>query len=64
MWTKGKPSALLVGMQTGAATMESCVGLAQIIKNDSVTVVIVTFWNCNTSHHSFEFVPGNADSNM
>ena len=33
MWTKGKLCALLVGMQTGAATMESNMELPQKIKN-------------------------------
>ena len=33
MWRKGNPSALLVGMQTGAATVESSVEIPQKIKN-------------------------------
>ena len=33
MWRKGNPSALLVGMQTGAATIESNMELPQKIKN-------------------------------
>ena len=33
MWRKGDPSALLVGMQTGAATVENSVELPQKIKN-------------------------------
>ena len=32
---KGKPFALLVGMQTGAATVESSMGIPQRIKNGS-----------------------------
>ena len=33
MWRKGNLSALLVGMQTGAATVESSMELPQRIKN-------------------------------
>ena len=33
MWRKGNPFALLVGMQTGAATVESTLELPQKIKN-------------------------------
>ena len=33
MWRKGKPSALLVGMQTGAATVENSTEFPQEIKN-------------------------------
>ena len=33
MWRKGNPFALLVGMQTGAATVESSVEIRQKIKN-------------------------------
>ena len=33
MWRKGNPSALLVGMQTGAATVESTIEIAQKIGN-------------------------------
>ena len=33
MWRKGNPRALLVGMQTGAPTVESTVGSPQKIKN-------------------------------
>ena len=33
MWRKGNPSALLVGMQTGAATVENSMELPQKIKN-------------------------------
>ena len=35
LWRKGSPSALLVGMQTGAATVESSVEIPQKIKNES-----------------------------
>ena len=33
LWRKGNPSTLLVGMQTGAATVESSVEFPQKIKN-------------------------------
>ena len=33
MWRKGNPSALLVGMQTGAATMENSMEFPQKTKN-------------------------------
>ena len=33
MWRKGNPSALLVGLQTGAATVKSCMKFPQKIKN-------------------------------
>ena len=35
MWRKGKTFALLVGMQTGAATVENCMQLPQKMKNGS-----------------------------
>ena len=34
MWRKGNPSALLVGMQTGAATMENSMDFPQKTKNE------------------------------
>ena len=39
MWRKGVPQALLVGMQTGTATVESSVEILQKIKNGSA------FWS-------------------
>ena len=33
MWTKGNPSTLLVGMQTGAATVENSMEFPQKTKN-------------------------------
>ena len=33
MWRNGNPLALLVGMQTGAATLENSVEVPQKIKN-------------------------------
>ena len=35
MWRKGNPRALLVGMQIGAATVESSTELLQKIKNET-----------------------------
>ena len=35
MWRKGNPSALLVGMQTGAATVENSMEFPQKTKNGS-----------------------------
>ena len=47
MWRKGNPSALLVGMQTGAATVKNSVEFPQKAKDgtafypsDSTTVII------------------------
>ena len=34
MWRKGYPFALLVGMQTGAATVENSVEIPQKVKKD------------------------------
>ena len=36
MWRKGNPSALLVGMQTGEATVEDSMEFPQKTKNGSV----------------------------
>ena len=33
MWKKGNPSALLVGMQTGVATVENSIEFLRITKN-------------------------------
>ena len=35
MWRKGNPSALLVGVQMGAATMENSMEVPQKIKNET-----------------------------
>ena len=35
LWKKGNPSALLVGMQTGVATVENSMELPQKTKNGS-----------------------------
>ena len=40
MWTKGNPSALLVEMQIGAATVESSMEITQKIKKGSFEPVI------------------------
>ena len=37
MWRKGNPFALLVKMQTGAATAESSMEISQKIENGSVS---------------------------
>ena len=34
LWRKGNPSVLLVGMQTGAATVESSMEFPQKVKNE------------------------------
>ena len=41
MWRKGNPFALLVGMQSGAATVENSMEIPQKIKNESA------FWPSN-----------------
>ena len=49
MWRKGNPSALVVGMQTGAATVENSMEFPQNIKNGAA------FWPSNyTSGNVFE----------
>ena len=35
MWRKGDPSTLLVGMQTGAATVENSMEFPQKMKNET-----------------------------
>ena len=50
---KGKHSALLVGMQTGAATVESSMEITQKIKNESAICPVIPFWEYiqrNTKH--------------
>ena len=39
MWREGNPSELLVGMQIGAATVESSLELPQKIKNGTVLIL-------------------------
>ena len=43
MWRKGNPLALLVGMQTGAATLENSVEIPQKIQNR------ITIWSTNST---------------
>ena len=43
MWRKGNPSALLVGMQTGATTMENSMEFLQKTKNGTA------FWPSNST---------------
>ena len=43
MWRKGNPSALLVGMQTGAATVENSMEIPQKPKNGTA------FWSGNST---------------
>ena len=40
IWNKGNPCALLVGMQTGAATLESSMGVPQRIKNRTTLLIL------------------------
>ena len=40
MWRNGNPLALLVGMQTGAATLENSVEVPQKIKNRTTLLPI------------------------
>ena len=37
MWRKGNPNAMLVGMQIGAATVESSMEVPQKIKNGTAS---------------------------
>ena len=48
MWRKGYPFVLLVGMQTGVATVESSVEIPQKIKNGSAFPSSHTI-SCNIS---------------
>ena len=43
MWRKGNPSALLVGVQTGAATVENSMEFSQKTKNG------LAFWSSNST---------------
>ena len=51
MWRRGNPLALLVGMQTGAATLENSVEFPQKVKNRT------TLWssNCSTRYLPKEY---------
>ena len=39
MWTKGNPQTLMLGMQTGAATMENSMDISQRTKNTNNNVI-------------------------
>ena len=39
MWRKGNPLTLLVGMQTGAATLENSMEVPQTVKNRIMTAI-------------------------
>ena len=45
LWRKGNPSALLVGMQTGATTVENSTELPQKTKNGTVFFWQVHCWD-------------------
>ena len=45
MWRKGNPSALLVGMQTGAATVENSMEFHQKTKNGPVFDPAIHCWD-------------------
>ena len=45
MWRKGNPLTLLVGMQTGAATLENSTDIPQKVKNKTLQSS-----NCTTSY--------------
>ena len=49
MWRKGNPSALLVRMQTGAATVESSVEIPQ--KNKNEIALAWPVWLSWLEHH-------------
>ena len=44
MWRKGNPFALLVGMQTGAATVESSMEITQKLKMDLTHFSLIMFF--------------------
>ena len=56
MWRKGNPFALLVGMQTSAATVESCMEKTQKIKNRTA------FWPSDPTSENIPEGTENADS--
>ena len=65
MWRKGNPSTLLVGMQTGAATVQSSIEIPQKIRNVSVclSTQLCHFWeyiegtqNTNSKEHKHPYV--------
>ena len=64
MWRKGNPSALLVGMQTGAFTVESSVEIPQKLKMDppsdpEIPFLGIHIWrtqNTNSKEHKHPYV--------
>ena len=56
MWRKGNPGALLVGMQTDAATMENSVDFPHKIKNGTA------FWPSNSAAEIILYESWNTDS--
>ena len=57
MWRKGNTSALLVGMQIGAATVESSMEIPQKIKNGTA------FWPSNSTSGNLTEETWNTNSN-
>ena len=65
MWRKGTSCVLLVGMQTGAATMESSMEIPQNIKNDTALgssdstsgTLSEGTQNTNLKEHEYPYVP-------
>ena len=47
MWRKGNPLTLLVGMQTGAATLENSMKVPQKVKNGTT----LGHTNCSTKYY-------------
>ena len=45
MWRKRNPNALLVGMQTGAATIENSVEVSQKIQMDFILLTNLKFYS-------------------
>ena len=57
MWRKGKPYALLMGVQTGAATVENCMEVPWKIKNRTA------IWSNNSISEYFRLSQENEKSN-
>ena len=64
MWRKGNPSALLVGMQTGIATVENSMEFPQKTKNgtafwpenSTAESIPLEFWNTNSKEPMHPYV--------
>ena len=56
MWRKGKPSTLLVGLQTGAATVESSLEFSQKTKN------VTAFWPSDSTAGNMPWESQNTNS--